>query len=164
MDLEFHRVSRSNARLQIIYHIIVYLEALDENAYKYWQNIRENSEGQGTIFSPTPSQMAGNIHCISNPSIPVIGYIGVSEQTKADMYYDNSVEHFYKAPLSAPLEILEIQPEEFATYYRRGYAPLEVIEGIEEPTRYQWVLRRCVDCTMRGGNKNKPEGWPNEHR
>ena len=144
-----------------IHHIIVYLEALDENAYRYWQNIRENSQGQGTIFSPTPSQMAGNVHCISDPSVPVIGYIGAAGQAIADMYYDNSVESFYKSPPSTPFEIVEIGPDAFKTYYNRGYAPLDVLP---ENSMFQWAPRRCVDCRMSGGTKDKPAGWPNDHR
>lgn len=164
VDLEFHRVPRTNIRLQTVYHIEVYLEALDEDAYNYWQNIRQNSEGQGTIFSPTPSQMTGNIHCISDPTVPVIGYVGASAQSTAGMYYLNEDEHFYKNPSPAEFEILEIQPEEFLQYYRRGYAPLEVISVMGQPPRYQWAPRRCVDCRTSGGNKNKPAGWPNDHR
>jgi len=164
VDLEFHRVARTNTRLQIVYHIIVYLEALDENAYKYWQNIQSNSDGQGTIFSPTPSQMTGNIHCVSDPSVPVIGYIGASSQCSGDMYYINAEEHFYKSPTPTPVEILEIQPPEFADYYRRGYLPVEVISSMGSATRYEWAPARCVDCRRKGGTKNKPEGWPNDHR
>ena len=162
VDLEFHRIRRTERRLQIMYHIIVYLEAMDESAYRYWQNIRENTEGQGSIFSPTPSQMAGNIHCISDPSVPVIGYIGASGQAIADMYYDNSVESFYKSPVPTPFEIVEIGPDDFQRYFRLGYAPLDILPG-DSPT-FQWVPRRCVDCRLSGGTKNKPAGWPNDHR
>jgi hypothetical protein len=162
VDLEFHRVRRSETRLQIMYHIIVYLEAMEENAYKYWENIRENSQGQGTIFSPTPSQMTGNIHCISDPSIPVIGYISAAMQASADMYYDNAEERFYKTPLPNKYEVLELS-KDFAKYYYMGYAPLDILPSDNAPV-YQWVPRRCVDCRLMGGTKNKPAGWPNEHR
>jgi hypothetical protein len=162
VDLEFHRVSRSETRLQIMYHIIVYLEAMEENAYKYWENIRENSQGQGTIFSPTPSQMTGNIHCVSDPSIPVIGYISAAMQASADMYYDNAEERFYKTPLPTKYEVLELS-KDFAKYYYMGYAPLDILPSDNAPV-YQWAPRRCVDCRLMGGTKNKPAGWPNEHR
>ena len=135
---------------------------MDENAYRYWQNIRENTEGQGSIFSPTPSQMAGNVHCISDPSVPVIGYIGAAGQAIADMYYDNSVESFYKSPIPTPFEIVEIGKDDFQRYYRLGYAPLNILPG-DSPT-FQWAPRRCVDCRLSGGTKNKPAGWPNDHR
>ena len=83
----------------------------------------------------------------------------------ADMFYDNSVEHFYKAPYVEPYEPVEIQPEEFGAYYEKGYSPLNVIDGMGiQPTVYQWAPTRCVDCRTSGGSKKKPEGWPNDHR
>ncbi len=163
VDLEFHRISRKDRRLQIMYHITVHLEAMDENAYKYWQNVLDNSQGQGTIFSPTPSQMPGNIHCISNPSVPVIGYISAAIQTTGDMYYDNAVEDFYLKPLPEQIETIRVKPQEYYMYYRMGYAPLDLVLG-DGPAGYDWAPRRCVDCRANGGTKNKPAGWPNDHK
>lgn len=163
VDLEFHRIPRKDRRLQIMYHITVHLEAMDENAYKYWQNILDNSQGQGTIFSPTPSQMSGNIHCISNPSVPVIGYISAAVQTTGGMYYDNAVEDFYEMPYPEHIETIRVKPEEYYMYYRMGYAPLDMVLG-DGPPGYDWAPRRCVDCRANGGTKDKPAGWPNDHK
>ena len=163
VDLEFHRIPSKDRRLQIMYHITVHLEAMDENAYKYWQNILDNSQGQGTIFSPTPSQMSGNIHCISNPSVPVIGYISAAVQTTGDMYYDNAVEDFYEKPNPEHIDTIRVKPEEYYMYYRMGYAPLDLILG-DGPPGYDWAPRRCVDCRANGGTKDKPAGWPNDHK
>jgi hypothetical protein len=108
--------------------------------------------------------MAGNIHCISDPSIPVIGYINASEAAKAEMYYDNSKEKFYKNTSSQEFSIIELKPEDFASFWKNGFAPFDVIEYPGQPPVYQWALRRCVDCTILGGTKKKPDGWPNDHK
>ncbi len=163
VDLEFHRIQRTEQRIMVLYHITVYLEALDEEAYKYWNNIRQNSSNQGTIFSPTPSQMQGNIHCISNPSVQVIGYVSAAEQCVADMYYDNAVEKFYKSPYTTPIIEEEVEPVDFYEYYRRGYAVYYIVEDIGSPTVYVWTSESCVDCRKGGGTKNKPSYWPNNH-
>ena len=163
VDLEFHRIPRNERRLQMMYHIIVHLEAMEEDAYKYWQNVLDNSQGQGTIFSPTPSQMPGNIHCISNPSIPVIGYISAAAQATGDMYYDNEVEDFYLKPYPEQIETVSVKPNEYYSYYRMGYAPLDMVLG-DGPPGFDWAPRRCVDCRANGGTKNKPAGWPNDHK
>ena len=147
----------------MMYHIIVRLEAMDGDAYKYWQNILDNSQGQDTIFSPTPSQMPGNIHCISNPSTPVIGYISAAAQATGDMYYDNDVEDFYQKPYPEQFETILVKPAEYYMYYRNGYAPLDIVFG-DGPSGFEWAPRRCVDCRANGGTKNKPAGWPNDHK
>ena len=165
IDLEFHRISRNDQRLQVMYHIKVYLEAIDEQAYKYWDNIQQNSQNQGTIFSPMPSQMAGNIHCVSDPSIPVIGYVGASKQAVAEMYYDDFAEFFYRQPAQGPVEKVELlSPSEFAYYYSMNYALCYVNEELGGPTTYVWVPAVCADCRRSGGTKTKPAGWPNDHK
>ena len=161
VDLEFHRIQRTDKRLQVLYQIKVYLEALNEDAYAYWQNIRENSQNQGTIFSPIPSQMSGNIHCISDPSVLVIGFINAAEQTEAEMYYDNSVEQFYKG--DSNFEFFEVRPDEFALYYSQDYIPYDHYLDLDSGEVYLWGARRCLDCTSVGGTKDKPSYWPNDH-
>lgn len=161
VDLEFHRISRSDKRLQALYQIKVYLEAMNEDAYAYWKNIRDNSQSQGTIFAPTPSQMPGNIHCISDPSVLVIGYINAAEQTVAEMYYDDYIERFYRGTNN--FEYIEIKPDEFAMYYDRGYIPFNHFLDLDRGHIYQWGTKRCLDCRVGGGTKDKPSYWPNDH-
>ena len=169
-DLEFHRVRSDNRKLQILYKLTVHLEAISENAYRYWQNIENNTNNQGTIFSPVPSQMTGNIHCISDPSSEVIGYISAAQAVEAEMYYDNHQEQFYNGPDTdwRSIVIEEFNdPYYFAHWYSRGYLPYTVIPpemGDGGGPLYQWTKAECVDCTRLGGTKEKPEGWPNDHR
>lgn len=165
-DLEFHRVPSSDARLAIVYKLTVYLESMSEYAYRYWRNIEENTENQGSIFSPTPSQIAGNIHCISDPSLEVLGYISASHQAVAEMYYVNKDENFFdgKEIDWRTVEVVDVyDPEEFLYMDLRGYAPYTFDPGEMgggSPT-WKWAPRWCVDCRATGGSKEKPKGWPN---
>lgn len=163
VDLEFHQVPRTDQRLQILYKLTVHLDAMDEEAYKYWHNIEQNSQNQGSIFSPMPSQMSGNIRCTTDPSVQVLGYMGAAREATAELYYDDSVGHFYQ-PKHKTLEITNADPMDFERLYGRGYALYDVSFGSEaEPPSYQWISRECVDCRTQGGTKNKPAGWPNNH-
>jgi hypothetical protein len=147
-----------------MYKITVYLEAIDEEGYKYWNNIRQNSENQGSIFSPMPSQMAGNLHCVTDPSVMVIGYVSAAVQAEAEMYYNDLNEFFYKEPYEYPVEVKELKPAEFELYYNNGYKLYQVLEEIGAKKTYEWVIASCVDCRMLGGTKDKPAGWPNDHK
>ena len=169
-DLEFHRVASSNRKLQTLYKLTVHLEAISENAFLYWQNIENNTNNQGTIFSPVPSQMMGNIHCITDPAAEVIGYISAAETAEAVMYYDNHAEQFYNGP-DVDWRTIEIEefydPYYFAHWYSRGYLPYTLIPpevGDGAGVTYQWAKATCVDCRRLGGTKEKPAGWPNDHR
>lgn len=168
-DLEFHRVPSNNRKLQTLYKLTVHLEAISENAFLYWQNIENNTNNQGTIFSPVPSQMMGNVHCITDPEAEVIGYISAAESAEAVMYYDNHDEQFYNGPDVdwRTIEIEEItDPYFFAHWYSRGYLPYTTIPpemGGGSGMIYQWAKASCVDCRKLGGTKNRPGGWPNDH-
>lgn len=169
-ELAFHTIPLNNRRLQVMYRIKVQLEAMSENAYNYWYNIQQNSEGQGSIFAPTPSEMASNIHCITDPDIQVMGYLNAAVQTDATMYYDNRIEGYYKPgfPFERFDEKVSVkQLDSMAYWYAHGFLPYQEIYestmGIE-PTHYMWAQGICIDCRKLGGTKVKPEGWPTPDR
>jgi len=166
-DLAFHRIGLSDKRLQVLYRITVHLVAMNENAYNYWYNMQRNSEEQGSIFAPVPSEMASNIHCISNPAVRVIGYLDVGAVATAEMYYDNGLEHFYTpAPLfKTDDQLVPTDPDESESWYKQGYLPFdEYYEGLSMfPTHYYWTPQECIDCRLQGGTKTKPGNWPNNH-
>ena len=168
-ELAFYTIPLDNKCLQVMYRIDVKLEGMSENAYNYWYNMQQNSEGQGSIFSPTPSEMASNVHCISDPTVQVMGYLNAAVQAEASMYYDNSVAGYY-----VPGKLFERFDEKVSVnqldsmdyWYKHGYLPYQAIyetAGLE-PTHYMWALNICIDCRQLGGTKTKPEDWPNDHR
>lgn len=166
-DLSFHTIPLSDKRLQVMYRITVRLEALSENAYNYWYNMQQNTNGQGSIFAPTPSEMASNVHCISNPSIQVMGYLNAATQAEAEMYYDNSKNRFYEPerPFERADTMIVNRPAYSEEWYRRGYLPFEAVyEDLSEtPSHYMWTPAICIDCRRQGGTKTVPEGWPSGH-
>lgn len=165
-DLSFHRIPLTDNRVQVMYHITVQLEALSGDAYDYWHNIQRNSESQGTIFAPTPSEIAGNIRCLTRPDVHVQGYVNAAVVTQADLYYDNMAEGFYHYPgASATLAPEEPSRAEYAKFHEVGYIPYEGVYAGDSPvpTSYMWGNGNCIDCTRSGGTKQKPEGWPTFH-
>ena len=168
-ELAFHTIPLSDKRLQVMYKIDVRLEAMSENAYNYWHNMQQNSEGQGSIFAPTPSEMASNIHCISDPTVQVMGYLNAAVQAEAVMYYDNGLEGYYKAGLPFERDNQKVdahRPDSMAFWYSHGYRPYsEIYEDLSgKPSHYMWAKQICIDCRRQGGSKNKPEDWPTSHQ
>ena len=168
-ELAFHTIPRTSSRLQILYRITVRLEAMSEMAYNYWNNMKQNSEGQGSIFAPVPSEMASNVRCLSDPTIQVVGYLNAASQTEASMYYDDGVEHFYRRPYVVDLPSVKVRSsniDSLALLYARGYLPYDAIyeDTPTVPKYYLWSTSRCIDCRKSGGTKDKPEGWPNNDK
>lgn len=169
-DLAFHIIQLNDKRLQVLYRITVQLQAISENAYKYWQTIQESSEGQGSIFAPTPSQTASNVHCTSDPAVGVTGYLSAAVPAIAVLYYDNAVERYYKPDRPFQSQLDTLQANDFAAADKLSRAnklpsyALYMGMSTGSPTHYVWDNAVCIDCRKQGGTKTKPEDWPNNHK
>ena len=169
-ELSFHRIPLSDRRLQILYRVSLQLEALSEDAYLYWRTIQQNTEEQGSLFAPTPSEMASNLRCTSDPSYQVLGFVNAAVVASTQMYYDNEVANFYRPPRGGyykPNEMeVPVHPDSCALAYKEGLLPYNPIYGGLglEPTAYTWANKACIDCRLSGGTKNKPADWPTDHK
>jgi len=165
-ELDFHHIPLADRRLQMLYRITLQLTALSEDAYAYWRTVRQNTEEQGSIFAPTPSALASNVHCTSHPDYQVLGYLNAAQVAQAQMYYDNSVAKYHQDPPGGYYEKLEMQvpidPLSNLEAYRSGYLPYrQIYEGITTvPTHYMWAAAICIDCRRSGGTTTKPADWP----
>jgi hypothetical protein len=159
------------------YTILVKQYALTKEAFDYFQELRKNTEQLGGIFDPQPSALTGNVHCITNPSEQVIGYItaGSSAQKRiyinaaglpvggqwipstsysyTDCLYDTL---YYTNPKTLVHQVAEI-------LYTGDQIPLTRLQypGAPHPYAYTGAAPVCVDCTLRGSNK-PPPFWVNK--
>jgi hypothetical protein len=70
-------VSDTSQKITEGYSIKVTQYGLTSDAYNFWTALKKNTENIGSIFDAQPSQLNGNIHCTTDPSTPVLGYISV---------------------------------------------------------------------------------------
>lgn len=163
-DLEFHTVDRTSSKLQILYYVNVALESLDEEGYVYWNTMKENNYNQNTIFSPTPSEVRGNIVCEEDPSELVLGYVNVARRASRDLFFNNVLQGYYINPKPHLPEAVYHPEDEWEILYRNGSVPVGWYFDLEtEVSGYTWVEQQCADCRWDGGTKNKPAFWPNDH-
>jgi hypothetical protein len=55
--------------------------SISENAYEYYNSIVKQLNAEERIFDPIPSQIKGNIHCLSDTSQIVLGLFEVASRT-----------------------------------------------------------------------------------
>ncbi len=160
------------------YSILLRQYALTPDAYNFYFNLKKNTEQLGSIFDAQPSQNNGNIHSVSNPAEPVIGYISVgnssskrifikSQQLPAwvpDKAYPNcqlDTELYVYYPPGSKVPVNEV--DEYINYNKGNIAnPLIPVAPISRPGQppigYSASDRECVDCTLRGTNQ-QPAFW-----
>ena len=137
-------IPSSERKLAVRYRIDVRQNAISKRAYDYYENIRMNASQIGNIFAPIPSELRGNITCISDPGRPVIGFIEVSTTTQSRMYIPNSAK-VYERLFSRGCEPFELD-----------YVPSDLSKLVNLGGSYVYI--DCVDCTYHGVEQ-KPDDW-----
>ena len=153
-------IAPSSDRFSVLYRVDITQNAINKRAYDYFLNIKKNAENTGTIFAPIPSELRGNIRCLSDPKRPVIGYVDVSTTTKKSRYIYRR-EGVYEPPyrgcfLMEAHEICEMEN----IFPCIGLPYYYIVYDRFPPVKY--LHQKCVDCTFLSSNTTqKPNDWPN---
>jgi hypothetical protein len=162
------------------YSIRVKQYALTADAFNFWTNLQKNTQKIGTIFDAQPSEIQGNIHSVSNPGEPVIGYVSVGATSVTRMFIHKRNLPGWTATLYYPYCIIdpyccqyqayrgpglyENQVDEYMIYHGGPvdpYIPIDAKRAHPEGPILGFTtttIRGCVDCTTRGTNK-QPAFW-----
>ncbi|HEY5462475.1 MAG TPA: DUF4249 domain-containing protein [Hanamia sp.] len=150
-------ITQHDQRLSVLYSIWVKQYTLDQNGYNYYLAMQSNTEEIGSIFDPQPNETVGNIHCVTNPSELVVGYINAGNTVEKRVYIRNSLmppdwNLFPYCPLKA---LVPSNPDSLIKYFANGgLDPIDMVQG-----GYSAASVECVDCTLNGTNI-KPSFWP----
>src|SRR6202012_1062500 len=82
-------ITSTSEKIGFEYSILVRQYALTADAYNFYTNLKKNTEQLGSIFDAQPSEISGNIHSVSNPMEPVIGYISVGSTASRRIFIYN---------------------------------------------------------------------------
>ena len=157
-----HRILSNNTRFSYLYSILVKQYGIDKEAYHYFENVQKNLDQVGSLFIPQPSEVRGNINCLSDPDETVVGYIIATKEVVARVFIDmenNEGEDWHNCG-----DQYEFFLPDLYTAYLNGLGISYVYYEEDLIDRYVCVAVRCTDCTQRGGTKNKPGFWPNDHQ
>lgn len=154
-------------KISVRYSILLKQYALTSNAYNFWQNLKKNTEQLGSIFDAQPSQLIGNIHCVTVGTEPVIGYIGVSTVSTKRIFIDNSklpswvTIPFYTNCTADTIATTPAAVAEAFRFYNGRLLLIPIGSAVNKMGRVVGILAsspECVDCTLRGNSK-PPAFW-----
>ena len=153
---KIHGFRPGTSRYSYLYSILVKQYGLDNEAYLYFENLQRNMDESGSLFAPQPSEIIGNMQCISNPEETVIGYIFASTVSTYRLYIPMAQQYLndFEDQMDCFLDVRLNPPRNPEQAYQWG---LGMMQG-------GYVHIPCVECTFRGGTKTKPDYWPNDHQ
>jgi len=162
----FNSVSKSTEKMYVLYSVLVNQYALTRDEFEYWTELKKSSEQLGTLFDAQPSQIGSNIHCITNPGEPVMGYLSASTVQKKRLFVGISeMTNMNYIPYTLSCHVLK----DVTT----GFSSLDTsiaYEYLEKPNHlftfwyydgaYHVAQNFCIDCREHGGTNLKPDFWP----
>ncbi|WP_296705247.1 DUF4249 domain-containing protein [Algoriphagus sp.] len=160
------QIPTGDERISVRYSILISQKALDKNASDFWEVLRKNTDDIGSIFSPLPSNIGGNIKNDQNPIAPVVGYLSLGTVRQRRLFIGvGDVFPWPKVDIPDYFGcIVEPDTIEFENYKTAflsgGYTPAIPIfcDTCYDPIGFRKAERRCTDCTLRGTNV-KPDFW-----
>jgi hypothetical protein len=152
-------VSSNSEKIAIRYSMLVRQYALTEEAFKYWEILKENTQSLGTLFDKQPGQLRSNLHNLADPNEPVIGFVSACSIQERRMFINNAeVSPWPGALPGIDCQVLFIPQDpnfQVFNYPDTNYAPYYFTSGAIVITK-----KECLDCRVRaGGTNQKPPFW-----
>ncbi len=162
VDAPLFQFPRTNSRNHRKYCVTLHARTLPKEAYRYLKNMDDITKSGRSLFTPNPGDMSSNISCESNPDRRVLGYVNVMRETSFRGWMDDR----FKKDRTPYYGEFFLPPGKMAfksNYYSGNYPVAELT--LPDPmtgdpvTGIYWAPRRCIDCVLEGGTKNKPDFW-----
>jgi len=149
--LPLQYVDTETKKLSIRYSLDIRQLTITENAYFFWDNLKDQDSESGELYTRQPFQIRSNVINMADPDEPVLGFFMVAGENRKRIFVDPPVdEYFYYLRCTPRFNLIEL-----------GFAPpsswpiyLTSIDG-----RIALADRICFDCTINGGVTEKPEWW-----
>ncbi len=144
-------------KTSVDYSINVRQYALTKDGYDLLTLMQKNTESLGTIFDALPSQITGNITCITNSSLPVIGWVSAGTVQQKRIFVNNTqVPSYYTITCATDTPVVNVKSRYGLDFIVQQYVPLSFDPdsshvNVSAPT--------CADCRTKGGSTTKPSYW-----
>lgn len=175
-EVELLRIPIDDVRISYIYSILVKQCCLDADAYTYYRTLKTLTEVDGSIFTPMPVELKGNVSCISHPEETVRGYVFGSSVTSKRIFIYEADFKSIRSEYEGNCVILTPDVNDASWIDRwiqlrdkHGAITLTTNGSFYAFQNQDWrssklYQRECVDCrSVEGSTKNRPDFWPNNH-
>ena len=148
-------VNTETRELMERYSLRVKQFTITENAYTFWNNVREQNTTQGSLYTKQPFQIRGNVYNTETPDETVFGSFLVAGITEKRIFVNRpaailrySVCTLEDADYKNVGTVFMTKPDEWPLYITTD------VNGIRA-----FPNQDCINCQLRGGTIVKPDFW-----
>ena len=161
-QLKMYDIDRRDERVWFRYSGLVHQRAITKAEYEYDMARRQAGSEMGGLFTPQPSALPSNIHCLTSGK-RVIGYVGCSLNTSEYRFFLNAEDFSIKTPR---IEDTLIWLNDCSEYDCRKMVNDGLYLCIWEDNRMtggtlrtSWAYEYQLDVRLRGAYIEAPDFW-----
>jgi hypothetical protein len=159
-EIPLYHITANTERLGVRYSTLVKQNVITKDAYEYFSLMKKNTEQLGSIFDPLPSELRGNIKCITDPEEQVIGFVTAGAPQEKRIFISSQELPFSKFIFAnCESKMIPKAPDSIRKYMPALMPYAEYRDAFNILTHYFMASPPCFDCTARGGINVKPSYW-----
>ena len=147
-------------KLDVRYSILTKQYAIGQEAFEYLSIMKRNSEQQGSIFDIQPSEINGNIKCISNPNEMVIGFMTISGIMEKRIFINYTQVPGWNFNMNCGTLTVPNRKDSLDAYFKDGknLVTISNLGASGKIETYNGSTANCLDCRLKGSSIN-PAFW-----
>jgi hypothetical protein len=157
--MPLHFVSNETQRLQYGYSLLVRQLSMTEPAFRYWDELKKNTQEMTGMYDRQPSLTPGNICNCNDPGERVLGYFSVSGVSEKRIFVGRESGVTFEEKIFC---FPAFERPRFR-YYMNQDLPLWMSEAVWPPDGRTYLgetPRHCLDCRLhRGSSGEPPDYW-----
>ena len=147
-------------KLDVRYSILTKQYAIGQEAFEYLSIMKKNSEQQGSFFDIQPSEINGNIKCISNPNEMVIGFMTISGIMEKRIFINYTQVPGWNFNMNCGTLTVPNRKDSLDAYFKDGknLVTISNLGASGKIETYNGSTANCLDCRLKGSSI-KPVFW-----
>ncbi len=161
--MKLYDIERTDERMFYRYSGLIQQRAISKAEYEYELARRQAGSEMGGLFTPQPSALPTNIHCLTS-SKHVIGFVGCSLNTSKYRFFLDAPNYSIKRPPLIDTRIWLDNPsdEDCIKMVEKGFFLCvweDPLQSADHMLHTAWATRKQLDVRYQGAYIEVPDFW-----
>ena len=157
--LKLYDISVSNERMFYRYSGLIHQRAISKAEYEYELARRQAGYGMGGLFTPQPSALPTNIHCLTSGK-RALGFVGCSLNTGDYRFFLKAIDYGLQHNIKDNRVYLDNPTvDQCLQLISQGFGLCEWDETPDGKVSSIWALMYQIDIRRRGAYEVEPYFW-----